>query len=50
MQVFWEKVGILGPVYRLAGQGLARPQKSPGPTLKKNKASAKYFLILTGGK
>ena len=23
MQVFWEKVGILGPVYRLAGQGLS---------------------------
>ena len=21
--VFWEKVGILGPVYRLAGQGLS---------------------------
>jgi len=23
MQVFWERVGILGPVYRLAGQGLS---------------------------
>jgi len=23
MKVFWEKVGILGPVYRLAGQGLS---------------------------
>ena len=23
MRVFWEKVGILGPVYRLAGQGLS---------------------------
>ncbi|PYY24615.1 MAG: hypothetical protein DMG62_01785 [Acidobacteria bacterium] len=22
MQVFWEKVGMLGPVYRLAGSGL----------------------------
>ena len=22
MQVFWEKAGILGPIYRLAGQGL----------------------------
>jgi len=23
MQVFWEKAGILGPVYRLAGKGLS---------------------------
>jgi len=23
MQVFWEKVGILGPAYRLGGQGLS---------------------------
>lgn len=23
MQVFWEKAGILGPVYRLVGQGLS---------------------------
>jgi DNA-binding NarL/FixJ family response regulator len=23
MRVFWEKLGVLGPVYRLAGQGLA---------------------------
>jgi len=23
MQVFWEKAGILGPIYRLAGQGLS---------------------------
>jgi DNA-binding NarL/FixJ family response regulator len=23
MRAFWEKVGILGPVYRLAGQGLS---------------------------
>lgn len=23
MRVFWEKVGILGPVYRLAGQGFS---------------------------
>lgn len=23
MRVFWERVGILGPVYRLAGQGLS---------------------------
>lgn len=22
MQVFWEKAGILGPIYRLAGRGL----------------------------
>ena len=50
MQVFWEKVGILGPANRLPGQGLARPQKSPERTLEKNKASAKRFLILTGGK
>jgi DNA-binding NarL/FixJ family response regulator len=23
MRVFWEKAGILGPVYRLVGQGLS---------------------------
>lgn len=23
MRVFWEKLGVLGPVYRLVGQGLA---------------------------
>ena len=23
MRVFWERLGILGPVYRLAGQGLS---------------------------
>ena len=23
MQVFWEKIGILGPVYRLMGRGLS---------------------------
>jgi hypothetical protein len=23
MQVFWEKIGILGPVYRLVGRGLS---------------------------
>lgn len=23
MRLFWEKLGVLGPIYRLAGQGLA---------------------------
>jgi DNA-binding NarL/FixJ family response regulator len=23
MRVFWEKAGVLGPIYRLAGQGLS---------------------------
>lgn len=23
MRVFWERTGVLGPVYRLAGQGLS---------------------------
>ena len=23
MRVFWEKVGLLGPVYRLVGQGFS---------------------------
>jgi hypothetical protein len=23
MRVFWEKVGLLGPIYRLVGQGLS---------------------------
>jgi DNA-binding NarL/FixJ family response regulator len=22
MQVFWEQIGVLGPIYRLVGQGL----------------------------
>jgi hypothetical protein len=23
MRIFWERAGVLGPVYRLAGQGLS---------------------------
>lgn len=23
MQCFWEKIGVLGPIYRLAGRGLS---------------------------
>lgn len=23
MRVFWERTGVLGPIYRLAGQGLS---------------------------
>jgi DNA-binding NarL/FixJ family response regulator len=26
MQVFWERAGILGPIYRLAGQGLSNDE------------------------
>jgi DNA-binding NarL/FixJ family response regulator len=26
MRVFWEKIGVLGPVYRLAGRGLSDEQ------------------------
>ena len=52
MRMFWEKVGILGPVYRLAGQGLSDREIANGLNITEVKvhdcvAWILHFLQLT---
>jgi hypothetical protein len=52
MRVFWEKVGVLGPVYRLVGKGLcdrdiATKLNLPEPSVNTCIAWILHFLGLT---